>query len=106
MSWFFDLFGGEKEKTSEEKKEPSVLGAVKEVAAETAEVLLSGDAMKSSSSTDTKTGTDESLTMGLNGRFHALCKKGNAQDITDPQNPYEQRDVTRGVLNSNDMAFA
>ena len=28
MSWFFGLFGGKKEKTSEEKKEPSVLGAV------------------------------------------------------------------------------
>ena len=80
MGWF--LFGGEKE-----KKEPSVFGAVKEAAAETAEALLSGDAMKpssrtTSSSTDTKTGTDEALTMGLTGRFHALCKEGNAQDIT------------------------
>ena len=128
MGWFFGLFGGEKEKTSEEKKEPSVLEAVglnKHTLADIGEVVINGrnaltveeesKKAEKKNQTETQVAAHENQTetqvaapvigMGLKARF-ALC----AENITDENNPYQARDAARENVNpallDNGMAYA
>ena len=106
MGWFFGLFGGEKEKTSEEeKKEPSVLEAVglnKQTLADIGKVLGGQNALtveeeskkaEHENQTETQVATPV-IGIGLKARF-ALC----AENITDENNPYQARDAARENVN-------
>ena len=108
MGWFFGLFGGEKEKTSEEKKEPSVLDAVglnKQTLADIGKVLGGRNALTVEE--ESKEAKDENqASMGLDARL-ASC----SERITNENNPYQARDAARGNVNpalrdNNDMAYA
>lgn len=117
MGWFFGLFGGEKEKTSEEKKEPSVLEAVglnKHTLADIGEVVINGrnaltveeESKKAEHKNQTESTVEEPVIgIGLKARF-ALC----AENITDENNPYQARDAARENVNpallDNGMAYA
>ena len=127
MGWFFGLFGGKKEKTSEEKKEPSVLDAVglnKQTLADIGKVLGGQNALtveeeskkaEHENQTETQVAAHENQTetpvaapvigIGLKARF-ALC----AENITDENNPYQARDAARENVNpallDNGMAYA
>ena len=105
MGWFFGLFGGEKEKTSEEEKEPSVLEAVglnKQTLADIGKVLggqnsltVEEESKKAEHKNQTESTVEEPvIDMGLKARF-ALC----AENITDENNPYQARDAARENVN-------
>ena len=92
MGWFFGLFGGEKEKTSEEKKEPSVLEAVglnKQTLADIGKVLGGQNALtveeeskKAEHKNQTESTVEEPVIgMGLKARL-ALCAENITNEVT------------------------